>query len=224
LIYIRFWVFHLKFRHNILSNYKSARYFEHIYAMLIRLVCYDPETNKFGVTLTHFSGNRPWVSLPNVTKASVAGLKLFKLAVTNGCYKCSIVVHVGPIVSVGKNDVIPVGFDLFKYIMTNFTEYTEPTSKVTFASLIKSDVKARIPGFSELDFESKQADIPAIWKELDPFLDPKTKHAVATKFVSDTPKSSKKRKFDPDYPSLSKFSQCGRDDSVSDDEWNNDTS
>jgi len=192
--------------------------------MHIRLVCYDPETNKFGVTLTHFSDNRPRVSLPNVTKAGVAGLKLFKLAVTSGCYKCSIVVHVGPIVSVGENDVIPVGFDLFKYIMTNFTEYTEQISKVTFASLIKSDVKARIPGFSELNFKSEPSNMTALWKELDPFLDPKTKHAVATKFVSDTPEPSKNRKFDPDYPSLSKFSQCGRDDSVSDDEWNNDTS
>ena len=142
---------------------------------------------------------------------------------TNGCYKCSIVVHVGRIVSVGEKDVIPVGFDLFKYIMTNFTEYTEPTSKVTFASLIKSDVKARIHGFSELDFESKQADTREIWKELDPFLDPKTKHTAATKFVSDTPEPSKKRKVDHDYPSLSKFSQCGRDESVSDDEWNGDT-
>jgi hypothetical protein len=206
------------------ANYKSARYFEHIYAMHIRLVCYDPETNKFGVTLTHFSGNRPMVSLPKVTKAGVAGLKLFKLAVTSGCYKCSIVVHVGPIVSVGENDVIPVGFDLFKYIMTNFTEYTEQISKVTFASLIKSDVKARIPGFSELNFKSEPSNMTALWKEIDAFLDHKTVHVGATKFVSDTSEPSKKRKFDPDYPSLSKFSQCGRDDSVSDDEWNNDTS
>jgi hypothetical protein len=191
--------------------------------MLIRLVCYDPETNTFGVTRSHLSTGTPVVSLPNVTKASVAGLKLFKLAVRNGSYKCSIVVHVGSIVSVGEKKVIPVGFDLFKLVMKNFTEYTEQTSRVTFASLIKSDVKARIPGFSQLDFDSKPSDSRALYKELDTFLDPKIDHVEATKFVSDTPEPSKKRKVDHDYPSLSKFSQCGRDESVSDDEWNGDT-
>jgi hypothetical protein len=189
--------------------------------MHIRLLLYNPETNEFGVTLTQKS--KPFISLPNVTKQNIAGLKLFKLRVQLGSYKCSIAVHVGPILSVGTNKVIPIGFELFKFIMTNYTEFTEQTSDGLFEQLLKSDVQSRIPGFSELDFESKPSDAVELYRKLFAFTNPKTVHDEAPEFVSEPSQPSKKHKPDPNYPSIHKFSHPGRDESVSDDEWNKDT-
>ena len=131
--------------------------------MHIRLLSYNPETNEFGVTINKYErALEPEISLPSVTKESLAGLELTKVGVSVGGSTYGIVLHIGPIFSVGESKVLPIGFDLFRYIMLTFPEYTEHISAIVFARLVNSEVKARIPVLSALNFESRSSMLPEL--------------------------------------------------------------